>query len=1181
MLSLRFSLARGVRLFPPSSPASLADRAKPHLFDGDVPKTGPLHPKSIHDGRSCSRLGRVSLGVMALAFIGVTTVTGGCGGNAPPPSDNGTPNDNGTPDDTGTPNDNGSGASEVTSNNIEQFGGQLDAALGSAVASMVQQLSTANLPSSRTTKSQAARRELHERLGTIDVAGARGSAQVEGSRYLQRWPVRYELNMTFNSFGTDDGLTLTGGLEFNVVLDDSVNPQKLFGLYRGSLELGANFKGQIDVRGAMVDGQTNALEVISNGQLIPHGSSAPPSFLTYVSTIAGTGQVGNADGPGPAATFNTPTGLTLDEAGRIYVADSENGSIRQIDQDGTVSTLIDGLDLPIDVGLDADANLVVTQWGDDDHPISRLILSGPNLGTLEDIVGPEGETLFGFPLCGLPTISCDGRTPIATMHYPNGIDVHDNLIFVAQGGSPSSLRAVLPDGYLLTLHETSGDCGPLGIIGGTADVAAGNHGELYFVNDTYGCYGVLVRDPDGSIRSLAGDLENFGNADGTGAAAQFFNPSGLVFDGERYLYVADSDNNLIRRVDIETGQVIRVAGCLDHTEGFDCDDSFGFRDGPGDFAQFYVPNNVAIDRWGDLYIADGRNHAVRLIRILVDPQRAPTIDHFDPVAIQQGAAAKMTIQGRNLALTEQADLGTGVDVVIEAAGYSRVELRITAASDAPGTSRPLSLTTPYGTITTPEDQSFTVLEPSHQGVQVTTISGTGELVPDQVNLGPATHSTFAFPTGMHAIDRDRLLVADPLEHRIRLIATRVGAVEEIVQLLLWSATDNDVNVLGGILKALGGVGDALSLLGISQAWTDQAEDAIRDLARQAVDEVCDAVNAEDCEWLSLPWAGIPFTPGSGGGFRLNAQFFFPTDVWSAGKGLYYIADTGNQTIRIVGFDPDEQKEDDNIVYTSSRLSEFPFAVTAESGGTVEKPNPVFTVLSSKNVLGLYNLKSNVTDENWAGIFGYAGCQKSPGDARPPLGIPLGAAARGDFVYVADPFCKTIWRIEQAVGAQSVQSIHGDIPLATTGKCADGPASLATFVAPMDVADGPNGNIYVADCGCNSIRVIQDFGLGADLDAVAAGLSEFLGKHNSRLSTDTVNAIQAKLAGKDPDFLDANRYWVYTLAGSSDGAPGYLDGGAHAALFNAPTSIAVVSELGHTYVYVGDTGNRRIRRIVIP
>ncbi|MDO8631865.1 MAG: hypothetical protein Q7R41_15365, partial [Phycisphaerales bacterium] len=534
----------------------------------------------------------------------------------------------------------------------------------------------------------------------------------------------------------------------------------------------------------------------------------------------------------------------------------------------------------------------------------------------------------------------------------------------------------------------------------------------------------------------------------------------------------------------------------------------------------------------------------------------------------QGDSGAMTISGRNLTTLQAIDLGAGVTFTLERTGYQKATATVTVAADAAPGPRQMTITTAFGAYTTPEDLSFTVLADTRGGVQVETIAGTGSAEPDRLNYGPAGNTTFAFPGGMHAISEDRLLVADPVEQRIRLIATRTGAVEEFFQLLTYAASGTDVDVLGTISNTFDAIEQTLDFLGIGTGIVGQTEDVLRDAAEQSVDAICDTIGVEDCTWLSLPWAGAPYVPGQNNGFRLNSTFFLPTDIWAdaeASNSKFYVADSGNSMIRVIGYDIEQQADAPMQVFSTDDQSDHPFAVTIL--GT-----SIYASLPSSLGLSQLSMNSGAVNYDWATI---------------PRGVPLGiASGGGDFseeqsIYVADPLNATIWRVINNGGISEVKNIRGEIPAFVIGNCVDGPATFATWGAPMDVAVDQTGTVYVADAGCNSIRVIKDAGFGQDLDGLVGSLREFVNAHQSRISAVAAQRIEENLRLFDTDFLDANRFMVTTLAGSTDGQPGFADGPAALARFNAPTSVAIARTGDGKEVFVADTGNRRIRRIVIP
>ncbi|MBI5198263.1 MAG: hypothetical protein HZA19_06615, partial [Nitrospirae bacterium] len=374
--------------------------------------------------------------------------------------------------------------------------------------------------------------------------------------------------------------------------------------------------------------------------------------------------------------------------------------------------------------------------------------------------------------------------------------------------------------------------------------------------------------------------------------------------------------------------------------------------------------------------------------------------------------------------------------------------------------------------------------------------------------------------------------------------------------------------------ALGAVGNTLDSLGISDAWIKDEQDKIRSMSKQAVDKVCDE-NGSDCTWMSLPWSGTPFVAGTADGFRLSAQYTLPTDIWGEDQSKYVIVDAYNQRIRPVGYDYEKDKPAPMQVFSTDQLEDFPFSAVLSN-------DRIYTTLPAQGTVAQIRYKPEKEILNsWAGMRVQHRCSMAEGDGEHPLGVPMGSATIDGKIFVADPYCKTVWRITKNLNVPQVEDIRGEEP-AGIDSCADGPVLFATFGAPMDVAVDSKGNIYVADAGCHSIRLIKDMGFG--FDKTANTLSQFLEFGKKRFSESTYNRIQEQLgtASASSPIIEANRYWVVTIAGGADGQPGFADGPAETARFNAPTSIAYVKDdNGKEFLFVADTGNQRIRRIIIP
>lgn len=134
-------------------------------------------------------------------------------------------------------------------------------------------------------------------------------------------------------------------------------------------------------------------------------------------------------------------------------------------------------------------------------------------------------------------------------------------------------------------------------------IAADTAGNIY-VTDTDNST-IRKITAAGVVTTLAGTAGVTGSADGSGAAAQFFNPIGIAGDAVGNLYVADTYNSTIRKI-TAAGMVTTLAGIAGVT---------GNTGGSGAAAQFFYPFGIAADTANNLYVADTSNHAIRKITL--------------------------------------------------------------------------------------------------------------------------------------------------------------------------------------------------------------------------------------------------------------------------------------------------------------------------------------------------------------------------------------------------------------------------------------------------------------------------------------------------------------------------------------------------------------------------------------
>ena len=265
----------------------------------------------------------------------------------------------------------------------------------------------------------------------------------------------------------------------------------------------------------------------------------------------------------------------------------------------------------------------------------------------------------------------------------------------------------------------------------------------------------------GVVSTLAGNASP-GYADGTGAAAQFYFPFGVAVDGGGNVYVADANNNRIRKV-TSGGIVTTLAGSTQ-----------GSADGTGNAAQFYFPSGVAVDGSGNVYVADSANHRIRKITSggVVTTLAGGTQGFADGT----GAAAQFSypyyvaVDGSdNVYVADSANHRirkiTSGGVVTTLAGGTQ--------GFADGTGAAAQFNTPFGVAVDGSgniyiaDQSNERIRKITSGGVVTTLAGSTQGFAD----GTGAAAQFDTPYGVAVDSGGNVYVADSANQRIRKIAS--------------------------------------------------------------------------------------------------------------------------------------------------------------------------------------------------------------------------------------------------------------------------------------------------------------------------------------------------------------------------------------------------------------------------
>jgi DNA-binding beta-propeller fold protein YncE len=312
----------------------------------------------------------------------------------------------------------------------------------------------------------------------------------------------------------------------------------------------------------LADGASNRLFIADSN----HHRIVVTSLDGTLLSVIGSGQCGRADGPAAEAQFNQPQGMAV-SGESLYVADTENHLIRRVDLAEKTVVTVAGTgkqarqyfrgtrsESPLKVTLNSpwalaihENELYIAMAGF--HQIWRMALDGSWIGPY---AGSGREDIIDGPLLSRPSALAG-----SAFAQPSGLASDGTWLYVADSEG-SSIRAV-----------------PLG---------AGRNRE--------------VRTVVGTSQLPEARLFTFGDVDGPASVVRLQHPLGVAFDGTT-LYVADTYNNKIKKVDLKSGGVATLAG----------DGKHGADDSP---ARFNEPAGLSA-AGGKLYVADTNNHRIRVV----------------------------------------------------------------------------------------------------------------------------------------------------------------------------------------------------------------------------------------------------------------------------------------------------------------------------------------------------------------------------------------------------------------------------------------------------------------------------------------------------------------------------------------------------------------------------------------
>jgi sugar lactone lactonase YvrE len=846
---------------------------------------------------------------------------------------------------------------------------------------------------------------------------------------------------------------------------------------------------------------------------VPTASAQQSGFEEYTFlTLAGPEEcgAGAVDGSGSAARFNGPSGVVVDGAGNVFVVDGGNYTVRAISPNGAVTTLAgwagesgntDGAGgtarfsfrvlfvTGSQAGADSAGNVYVADtWN---HTI-RKIARGGAVTTLAGLAGERG--------------SADGLAAEARFLAPCGVALdRAGNVFVADTGN-QTIRKISPQGIVTTVAGQAGSHGRADGKGGVAlfddpsAIAVDNAGNLYVADTMNNTIRKIT--PDGAVSTLAGSAGSSGSADGKGSAARFDMPGGIALDGAGNLYVADISSSTIRKISPE-GVVTTVAG-QPYTRGS--------VDGTGKAARFSSLRGVAVDSAGNVYVADAGNNSVR----------------------------KMTPEG----------------VVTTIAGRAVGQGSADGPANAARFNQPSGLTLDSaGSVYVADTSNYTIRKIGPESM-VTTLAGRPGS-PGNAN-GTGSAARFSRPSGIVADNADNLYVTDSWSHTVRKVDPR-AVVTTLAGVAMDSGSTDGTSSAARFTSPFGLAADGAGNLYVA----DQGNSTIRMIT--AKDQVTTV-------------AGLAGERGSADGTAIAARFNEPLGLAADSAGNVYVADASNHILRKIS--------PEGFVTTLAGQAGTPGSADGV-GSAARFRRPASLAVGRIGDLSVYvadswnhtirKISPDGTVTTLAGQAGSAGSADGTGSAarfNEPFGIAVDNSGN---VYVAESWNHTIRKV-RADGV--VTTLAG---LAGQSGSADGTGSEARFNIPQGIAVDIDGNVYVADYGNSTIRKV---GPGGEVMTLA-GLARQKGSADGTGSAARFYWPYAVALGRSGNLYvaDSGNYTVRmvieptgevrTVAGAP-GQSGSADGTADMARFYYPKGITV-DRTGK--LYVADSWNNTIRQLL--
>jgi trimeric autotransporter adhesin len=542
-----------------------------------------------------------------------------------------------------------------------------------------------------------------------------------------------------------------------------------------------------------------------------------------IATVAGNGSMGYSGdgGAATAAALDEPEGVTVDPSGLLYIADTFNNRVRVVSLGGTIQTAAGtgissysgdggaaataGLFLPTDVATDSGGNLYIADYGN-----SRIRQVA--LGKIQTVVGGNSTAVI-FNEAPATTIRLNGPTGLA-------VDSSGD-IFIAEGGIGTGSGLAIGDYKIWKINSVgvvstgagngsenySGDGGPAtsAQLNTPANVVFDAVGNLYIADSANNR--VRKISPSGVITTAAGaGVAGYSGDGGSATSAMLNGPKGLASDADGNVYIADTQNNRIRKL-LPNGTIITIAG--------NGNASFYGDGGPADSASIHTPEGLYFVAGGYIYIADAGNQRIRELL----PNGTITTVAGNGTQGMTGDGGPAT--SAELSLPAGVTLDSAGNLYIADQGNNRVRMVSTngtistfaGAGSALGDGGPAAtaqLSAPASVAVDAAGNAY-ISDTGHNRIRVVsggtinTLAGAGACCYSG-DGGPASAAQLNSPLGLLVDSSGRLFVADTGNNAVRLIQTAPSGGLPTITAVANGASNQTGAVAGGEIVVIFGSG---------------------------------------------------------------------------------------------------------------------------------------------------------------------------------------------------------------------------------------------------------------------------------------------------------------------------------------------------------------------------------------